>query len=471
MLKLQKSVFVIKKLCIAAALLFSVITAPAQISAELLPFKDTNGHWAQTYISWAVEEHLAQGYGDGSFQPNRLINEAEFLAMMLRAYGLVPALSADSGVWYKPYYDYANNLGWPLTFINDSGTFRRGQAALLLASAANGKAFTEQSAIQWLLDEHISNGRTSATVNGFIPNGKLTRAEALTFFYKLKEHTKALSAAKISSQPGTTLGGIALNDSAQKLQLTLGKPSRIDASENGFTWYIYNSSYTNFMMFGVADARVTALFSNARSSWRSSTGIKIGQTIAAAKQLTGTASNAEANDDYYAFTSGNERTTLFIDRHDGNKIIGILKMTQTGSKSGTTAYSSKLQTAYEQQVFDLANAERAGRGIAVLQWDMLAAAAARSHSNDMQARSYFAHMNPDGLSPFDRMENEGIKYRSAAENIAAGYINSIYAHYGWMNSETGHRETLLDGKLTRLGTGIAFGGSYNVYYTQNFYTP
>jgi uncharacterized protein YkwD len=89
----------------------------------------------------------------------------------------------------------------------------------------------------------------------------------------------------------------------------------------------------------------------------------------------------------------------------------------------------------------------------------------------MQARSYFAHMNPDGLSPFDRMKNEGIKYKSAAENIAAGYINSIYAHYGWMNSDSGHRETLLDGKLTRLGTGVALGGSYNVYYTQNFYTP
>lgn len=470
LIKLQNSVFVTKKLCIAAALLISLITVPTQSFAELLPFKDTNGHWAQTYISWAVDEHLAQGYDDGSFQPNRLISEAEFLAMLLRAYGLVPASSSESGVWYKPYYDYASNLGWPLTFINDSGTFRRGQAALLLASAVSGKAFTEQSAIQWLLDEHISNGRTSATVNGFIPNGKLTRAEALTFFYKLKEHTKALSSTKIA-QPGPALGGIALNDSAQKLQQTLGKPSRIDASENGFSWHIYNSSYTNFMMFGVADAKVTALFSNAGSSWRSSTGIKIGQTIAAAKQLTGTVSSAEAADDYYAFTSGNERTTLFIDRHDGNKIIGILKMKQTGSKSGTPAYSSKLQTAYEQQVFDLANAERAGRGFSVLKWDMLAAAAARGHSNDMQARSYFAHMNPDGLSPFDRMKNEGIKYKAAAENIAAGYINSIYAHYGWMNSNTGHREALLDVKLTHIGTGVAFGGSYNVYYTQNFYTP
>lgn len=466
----KKSVSAIKKGGIATVLLLLTISAPAQAFAEPLIFKDTNGHWAGSYISWAVEQKLTQGYGDGSFKPNKLVNEAEFLAMLLRAYGISPGSSTSDIAWFKPYYDYANSLGWPTSSMPQNGEFRRGQAAMLLASAVNGKAFNEQNAIQWLLDEKISNGRTSATVSGFIPDGKLTRAEALTFFYNLKLHSPVLSIAKIS-KTGHSLSGIALNDTLQKLQQQLGKPSRIDPSEYGFSWYIYNKSYTNYMMFGIQNDRVTALFSNAGDSWISQAGIKIGQTIAEAKKLIIHAANPEINDDYYAYTTGSERTTLFIDRQAVSKITGILRMNLTVSRPVKSAYTSKLEAAFEQQLFDLANAERAARGIPVLQWDKLAAASAHDHSGDMSSRNFFDHTNPDGLSPFDRLKAAGVKYHSAAENIAAGYPDSIFAHYGWVNSKKGHRETLLDSTLKRLGTGVSVGGDYHVYYTQNFYTP
>lgn len=466
----KKSVSAIKKGSIAAVLLGLIVSAPAQAYAETLAFNDTNGHWAGSYISWAVEQKLAQGYGDGSFKPNKLINEAEFLAMLLRAYRFTAESATSSSAWSEPYYDYATSLGWPISSKPQSGEFRRGQAALLLASAVSGKAFTEQNAIQWLLDEKISNGRTSATVIGFIPSGSLTRAEALTFLYNLKLHSSALSKTKIP-RPEHSLSGISLNDTLQKLQQILGKPSRTDPSEYGFSWHVYNDSYTSYTMFGIQNDRVTALFSNARDSWVSSAGIKIGQTIVDGEKLVSNTSHVETNDDYYAYITGKERTTLFIDRLGGNKIVGILHMNQSVSNPVKSAYTSKLEAVFERQLFDLANAERAIRGIPVLQWDMLAAASAHKHSGDMRTRGFFDHTNPDGLSPFDRMKAAGVKYHSAAENIAAGYPDSIYAHYGWLNSKKGHRETLLDIKLKRIGTGVAFGGDYNVYYTQNFYTP
>ncbi|WP_169083100.1 CAP-associated domain-containing protein [Paenibacillus sp. PL91] len=470
MIPFTKRYFTIKKGGIVAVLLFLALSTPARAVAESIVFKDTKEHWAGSYISWAIEQKLTQGYGDGSFKPNKLVNEAEFLAMLLRAYGLVDESPSSGSSWFEPYYDYANRLGWPISAAQQNGEFRRGQAALLLASAASGKAFTEQSAVQWLLNEKISNGRTSATVSGFIPDGKLTRAEALTFFYNLKQHSSTLSEAKIPKLVNS-LGGIALNDTLQKLQNSLGKPARIDPSEYGFSWHVYNSSYNHYMMFGVQNDRITALFSNDSESWVSSTGIQIGQTITAVKKLITHGTNAEANENYYAFTTGSERTTLFIDRQNGNKIAGMMRMSQAASKPIKSSYSSKLAAAFEWQLFDLANAERAVRGIPILEWDKLAAASAHSHSGDMSNRSFFNHTNPDGSSPFDRMKAKGVKYHSAAENIAAGYQNSIFTHYGWINSKDGHRETLLDRKLTRLGTGVAIGGSYNVYYTQNFYTP
>lgn len=71
--------------------------------------------------------------------------------------------------------------------------------------------------------------------------------------------------------------------------------------------------------------------------------------------------------------------------------------------------------------------------------------------------------------PFDRMEKAGIFYRAAGENIAVGYRNAVSAHEGWMNSP-GHRENIL-GDYEYIGVGIVFGGEYQVYYTQDFYTP
>ncbi|MDQ8733383.1 CAP-associated domain-containing protein [Paenibacillus sp. LHD-38] len=468
--QLNKSVSAIKKGGITAVLLLLAFSAPTRTFGEATAFKDTNGHWAGSYISWAVDQKLALGYGDGSFKPNNLINEAEFLAMLLRTYNLAVESPSTGSVWSKPYYDYANNHGWPLSPSPQNKELRRGEAALLLASAANGKAFTEQSAIQWLLDEKISNGRTSATVTGFSPDGKLTRAEALTFFYNLKQHSKTLSDAKII-KTNHSLGGISLNETLEKLQNTLGKPSRIDPSEYGFSWHVYRSSYSHYMMFGVQNSRVVALFSNAGDDWVSPSGVKIGQTIESAKKLVKNAVSPEHKDDYYAYTIGGEQITLFYDSQDANKIAGIMRMNQSVSKPVKSAYASKLESAFEQQLFDLANAERAIRGIPLLQWDKLAAASAHSHSSDMNNRDFFDHTNPDGSSPFDRMKAKGVIYHSAAENIAAGYSNSIFAHYGWLNSKSGHRETMLDSKLKRLGTGISVGGSYQTYYTQNFYTP
>lgn len=470
MRKLKEILSTTKKGCLALLLLIIYTTAnPSLTSAESINFKDTSGHWAQPYINWAVEQKLAQGYSDGSFQPNKLVSEAEFLAMLLRAYQLVTIESASTASWSKPYYDFADVLGWPVMNAKKvSSTFLRGNAALLMASAANGSSYTEQTAIQWLLDEKISNGRTSATVSGFIPAGNLTRAEALTFIYNLKVHSSTLSNKKIAVV-GNTFDGIALNDSSKKLEQLFGKPSRIDPSGYGFSWYVYNGSYSHYIMIGVQNNSVKAIFSNSNTGWKFLNGMKMGQIVVDAKKLIKSPSSVETNDDYYAYTVGTERTTLFMDKHDNNKIIGIILMNAEAAKS-KPSYTKELQSPFEQEIFELANAERTIRGITAFEWDDLAGASARSHSQDMMKRNFFDHTNPDGANPFDRMKKNGIKYQTAAENIAAGYPNSIYAHYGWMNSKTGHRESLLSTKLKRLGTGVAFGGSYNVYYTQNFYT-
>lgn len=123
--------------------------------------------------------------------------------------------------------------------------------------------------------------------------------------------------------------------------------------------------------------------------------------------------------------------------------------------------------ALEHKVLELVNAERAVYGIKPLVWNDKLAKTAKEHSRDMIKRGFFSHENPDGKSPFDRLKDANIRYTCAAENIAAGQSSPEMAVEEWMNSE-GHKMNILNPSLTALGVGLARGGEYGIYWTQNF---
>jgi uncharacterized protein YkwD len=108
----------------------------------------------------------------------------------------------------------------------------------------------------------------------------------------------------------------------------------------------------------------------------------------------------------------------------------------------------------EDQILALVNAERAAAGCGAVSADPGLTAVARAHSEDMRDRDFFDHVNPEGLSPFDRAERAGMSAR--AENIAYGQPGPADVMATWMDS-SGHRANILNCDLTRLGVGIADG--------------
>lgn len=58
---------------------------------------------------------------------------------------------------------------------------------------------------------------------------------------------------------------VRVGDSKQTLLQEMGKPDRIEMSEYGFEWYIYNDNYADFIMVGVVNDRVCAFYTNAKS--------------------------------------------------------------------------------------------------------------------------------------------------------------------------------------------------------------
>jgi uncharacterized protein YkwD len=126
----------------------------------------------------------------------------------------------------------------------------------------------------------------------------------------------------------------------------------------------------------------------------------------------------------------------------------------------------KVRKDLEKEMLHMLNEERKKRHIDTLTADTLLRAVARSHSRDMFARSYFSHMSPGGLSPFDRMHRAGILFLTAGENIALAQTLLI-AHDGLMNSP-GHRANILNPAFHRVGIGILDGGIFGLMITQDF---
>jgi uncharacterized protein YkwD len=120
----------------------------------------------------------------------------------------------------------------------------------------------------------------------------------------------------------------------------------------------------------------------------------------------------------------------------------------------------------EAQMLELVNEERAAAGLRPLAPDPELTEVARTHSADMFARGYFAHVSPDGLDPFDRMTRAGVTFRTAGENLALAPTVRV-AHTGLMNSP-GHRANILRPAFGRLGVGIVDGGYRGIMVSQEF---
>lgn len=460
---------------------------PLASHAVTTKLTDINGHWANAAITWGVDQSIVSGYPDGTFRPNNSVSEPEFLVMLIKAYptSITPEMSNNTP-WYDPYYAIGKEYNWPLLFDTTGVRFNRGHVAQLL-TATQGYNLSMEDAVQYVLDHGIANGKTSSSVSGFGIQDKLKRSEAITLIQNIVSSGLTLNKAEgelvAQSSASITVRDIAIGDSKQQVMNRLGEPSRIDLSEYGFDWYIYNQDYANYVQVGISKDRVVGLYSNV-DNWSTKSGIRLGSTSAAVKKSYGQSLtsitkgrtefliNASSRSEEPRYLIDGSYVNFFLDKHNKDTVTAIQLIEANTELSLQSFYgkaSEQLRISYERQLLDLANSIRVRFGKKTLEWSDQISVTARKHSKDMAVQDYFEHENLSGLSPFDRMDNDGIEYRLAAENIAAGQTSAIFAHEGWMNSK-GHRDNiLLD--IKRLGVGVYFGGSMEVYYTQNFYTP
>jgi uncharacterized YkwD family protein len=119
-------------------------------------------------------------------------------------------------------------------------------------------------------------------------------------------------------------------------------------------------------------------------------------------------------------------------------------------------------STYADQVVALVNEQRAEAGLQPLAVDQPLADMALDKAKDMYSNNYFSHTSPTYGSPFDMMDDYGIDFSYAGENIAMGQRTPQEVMTAWMNSE-GHRENILNPNFTQIG--VAY---YNNYWVQDF---
>ena len=89
--------------------------------------------------------------------------------------------------------------------------------------------------------------------------------------------------------------------------------------------------------------------------------------------------------------------------------------------------------------------------------------AAGLYSDDMLARNFFDHQDPDGTLPWDRTEAQGYpRFAGVGENIAWGTFfgsqeDALLSRHENLFHSSGHRKNMLDIDWNEAGTGVTFG--------------
>ncbi|MEU3651338.1 CAP domain-containing protein [Streptomyces sp. NPDC032161] len=143
--------------------------------------------------------------------------------------------------------------------------------------------------------------------------------------------------------------------------------------------------------------------------------------------------------------------------------------TRTPAASAPSARRSKAASPATDParagVLALVNEERAKAGCSPVTTSTSLTSLAQDFSEDMAARGFFDHTDPDGRSPWDRASDAGVR-GLAAENIARGQTDARAVMDAWMHSE-GHRRNILNCDYRTLGVGVHRGPG-GPWWTQEF---
>lgn len=130
----------------------------------------------------------------------------------------------------------------------------------------------------------------------------------------------------------------------------------------------------------------------------------------------------------------------------------------------TTTPTNPSNNSYADEVLRLVNIEREKAGLSHLTTNSSLTAAANKRAQE--TKTSFSHTRPNGSKFSTVLQEYGVSYRTAGENIAYGQRSPQEVVSGWMNSP-GHRANILNGSFNKIGIGVYQSGGV-IYWSQLF---
>ena len=131
---------------------------------------------------------------------------------------------------------------------------------------------------------------------------------------------------------------------------------------------------------------------------------------------------------------------------------------EINESNNETSESNDDSKATASYILEKINAERIANGLPALSLDSLLTATAQTKAKDMVENNYFSHTSPTYGSPFEMMQNAGVTYISAGENIA-GNSSIDDAITSFLSSEE-HSKNILSNSYNYIGIGIEKSNTY-----------
>ncbi|OGG14087.1 hypothetical protein A2773_05145 [Candidatus Gottesmanbacteria bacterium RIFCSPHIGHO2_01_FULL_39_10] len=108
------------------------------------------------------------------------------------------------------------------------------------------------------------------------------------------------------------------------------------------------------------------------------------------------------------------------------------------------------------RLLELTNQKRSESGLSPLSFSPTLSQAAANKASDMFSQGYWAHIAPDGKTPWDFITGSGYNYVYAGENLAKSFNDSQSVVDAWMNSSS-HKENILKGEYKEIGFAVVNG--------------
>jgi uncharacterized protein YkwD len=139
-------------------------------------------------------------------------------------------------------------------------------------------------------------------------------------------------------------------------------------------------------------------------------------------------------------------------------VIGLAIAAPGASVAAAAPVDEATLSATESAMVAQLNADRTAKGLVPVRVDARLMAIARARSNDMIAKDYFDHVQPDGRNVFDILTAQHITWYNAGEIIAWNAFpieSTAYAgNYQWTHSP-GHYAIIVSASYNYVGVGLA----------------